>query len=378
MWDESGRETMTLDDSDLDLLLDAVPPAPDARALFVNAAAHPALAAWRDRIACVQPWKPAADALAKSGAKLVDAPEAPYDVAFVRLQRQRERHLADLSRALEALRPGGTLAVCGPNAMGGARLVEDLRAMGVDGTAHSKRKCRLVVATRPPSLDLGKWTALDAPRHVAAIDAWSAPGVFAWDRIDPGSALLLETLPALRGRVADLGAGWGALTRAILRRAPGTEIDAYEADARARACLGKNAPSVNAIWHDVSTGLTGGPYDAIVSNLPFHDPRGEDRAMAEKFARAARAGLAPGGAFYAVANVHLPYEKTLDAVFGRVERLAARGGYKVFAAYTAGTKGPSTPASAPGTSSAPKSRARSTGPASDALASGARSKPKRA
>jgi 16S rRNA (guanine1207-N2)-methyltransferase len=376
MWDESGRETMTLDDSDLDLLLDAVPPAPGARALFANASPHRALADWRGRLDCVQPWKPLADALAKSGAARVPAPAGIYDVAFVRLQRQRERHLADLSRTLEALRPGGTLAVCGPNAMGAGRIEADLAAMGVAGATISKRKCRLVVAPRPPALDLGKWTSLDAPRHVAAIDAVSAPGLFAWDRIDPGSALLLETLPELRGRVADLGAGWGALTQALAR--PGVALDAYEADAIAVACLARNAPDARVLWHDVATGLPESGYDAVVSNLPFHDPRGEDRSLAEKFARAARAALAPGGAFYAVANIHLPYEKTLDAVFGRVERLAASGGFKVFAAYAAATKGPSTRASAPGTSSAPKSRARSTGPASDALASGPRSKPKRA
>ncbi|MFM7346057.1 MAG: class I SAM-dependent methyltransferase, partial [Tagaea sp.] len=293
---------MTSNDDDLDLLLAAIPPAANARALFVNAAPHRALAAWGDRIDCVQPWKPIADGLGD----LVDAPRPPYDAAFVRLQRQRERHLGDLACALDALKPGGTLAVCGPNALGGARLAEDLRAMGVEATATSKRKCRLVVATKPERLDLARWIAIDAPRHVAAIDAWSAPGIFAWDRIDPGSALLLDLLPKLDGKIADLGAGWGALARTL----PGS-VDAYEADARAIECLRKNVPGARAIWHDVTAGLLEGGYDAIVSNLPFHDPRGENRALAEKFARAAKAALAPGGRFYAVANVHLPYEKTL-------------------------------------------------------------------
>jgi 16S rRNA (guanine1207-N2)-methyltransferase len=227
----------------------------------------------------------------------------------------------------------------------------------------------LAVATKPARLDLARWIATDAPRHVAAIDAWSAPGIFAWDRIDPGSALLLDLLPPLAGKIADLGAGWGALTRAL----PG-RVDAYEADARALACLRMNAPAASAFWHDVTAGLPESGYDAIVSNLPFHDPRGENRTLAEKFAKAAEAALTPGGRFYAVANVHLPYEKTLDAVFGRVERLEERDGYKVFAA----TKEPSAPASAPGKSSTPKSRARSTGPASSALAKHAGPKPKRA
>ncbi len=46
----------------------------------------------------------------------------------------------------------------------------------------------------------------------------SRPGVFAWDRIDPASALLAEHLPAdLAGRAADLGAGYG-----FVARTPGT------------------------------------------------------------------------------------------------------------------------------------------------------------
>jgi 16S rRNA (guanine1207-N2)-methyltransferase len=377
MWDETSIETMTDETADLDLLLAAFPPAEGARALFANAAPHPALSKWRGRIDCVQPWKPTADALGKQDMRIVAAPEGPYDLAFVRLQRQRERHLGDLARALDALRPGGSIAVCGPNAMGGARLIDDLRAMGVAGAASSKSKCRLVVATRPAGLDLARWTALDAPRHVAAIDATSAPGLFAWDRLDPGSALLLDLLPKLSGKIADLGAGWGALARKLSAQID-APIDAYEADARAIECLRINVPGARALWHDATTGLSGGPYDAIVANLPFHDPRGENRALAEKFARVARAALAPGGRFFAVANVHLPYEITLDAVFGRVERLGERDGYKTFAAYAAANTGPSTRANAPGTSSTPKNRARSTGPANAALPMRARSKPKRA
>ena len=47
----------------------------------------------------------------------------------------------------------------------------------------------------------------------SGLDAWSQPGVFAWDRIDPGSALLAEHLPAMKGEGVDLGAGSGELRR---------------------------------------------------------------------------------------------------------------------------------------------------------------------
>ncbi len=63
----------------------------------------------------------------------------------------------------------------------------------------------------------------------ARFDDWEDPGVrdiggfvtrlgvFSADGVDPGSAALAEVLPAKLGpRVADLGAGWGYLSRAIL------------------------------------------------------------------------------------------------------------------------------------------------------------------
>ncbi len=364
--------------NDLDLLLAAIEPREGTRAVFANAAAHPALAAWGQRLECRQDWKPDCDALTLAGATLVESANGPYDAAFVRLQRQRQRHLATLARALAALRPGGTLAVCGPNAMGGARLADDLAEMGVEGKSTAKHKCRLVVATKPATLDVARFAALDAPREVPAIGARSAPGVFAWDRIDPGTTLLLEALPPLTGYVADLGAGWGALSRAIQARNPGTALDALEADAIAVACLRANLPDVRALWHDVTKGLPRKGYDAVVSNLPFHDARGENRALAAAFAVKAAEALKPGAAFYAVANAHLPYEKMLDAAFARVERLAERDGYKVFAAYAAATSGPSARVKAPGDNSSPSNRAGSTGPASEAAAIGPRAKPKRA
>ena len=47
----------------------------------------------------------------------------------------------------------------------------------------------------------------------------TVPGVFSADAPDRGSVLLAAALPAkLPARVADLGAGWGYLSRAILAR----------------------------------------------------------------------------------------------------------------------------------------------------------------
>ncbi|MFX6728661.1 methyltransferase, partial [Acinetobacter baumannii] len=63
---------------------------------------------------------------------------------------------------------------------------------------------------------LAAWRAEAAPRRIVDGRWISQPGVFAWDRVDPGSAMLTEHFPPrIGGAVADLGAGWGYLSATL-------------------------------------------------------------------------------------------------------------------------------------------------------------------
>ena len=165
-------------------------------------------------------------------------------------------------------------------------------------------------------VDLAKrWSALDAVRPIVGGRFLSRPGVFAWDRIDPASALLAEHLPAdLAGRAADLGAGYGYLSRELLERCPKiTALDLYEAEQRALALAELNlAPPprplpLRFLWQDVTAGIEPG-YDVIISNPPFHTPSRADRPdIGQRFIAVAAQALRPGGRLYVVANRHLPY-----------------------------------------------------------------------
>ena len=142
-------------------------------------------------------------------------------------------------------------------------------------------------------------------------------GIFSSDHIDPGSQLLASHLPAgLHGIVADLGAGWGFLSEAILRRCPGVQrLDLFEADARALAHARRNLAAhdreTTFHWHDVTTGLPGA-YDAIVMNPPFHTGQATDVDLGRAFLKTAAAALKRGGKLWLVANRQLPYEAVLE------------------------------------------------------------------
>jgi 16S rRNA (guanine1207-N2)-methyltransferase len=168
------------------------------------------------------------------------------------------------------------------------------------------------------------------------------PGVFSWDRIDRGSALLADALPDdLAGRVADFGAGIGVLSLALLRRNPEiASLDLYEAEARALELARANVDGcdpdipVGYHWHDVARGVPA-QYDAIACNPPFHLGRDPDPALGIAFIRAAAASLVPGGRLWLVANRRLPYEAALGEAFARVREVRAAEGFKVVEAVRA-------------------------------------------
>lgn len=315
----------------------------EGEVLFLNARPGHALPrpGWR----CVQPLRPAFEALAAAG---FDAtPEiavARCATALLRAPRSREATRAQLAQAVDALAPGGLIAAAAGNSAGGRGLQGDLAALLGEAQGGSKHRCRVAWARKDPTRInaglLAQWRALDEVRQVVhgGLCFWTRPGLFAWDRVDAASALLAEHLPAdLRGRVADAGAGWGYLSMALLRHCPGVaSLDLFEADARAlepaRRNLEEASPGRSGVarvhWHDVTAGLPG-RFDAVVMNPPFHVGRADDPALGRAFIASAAAALAPGGALWLVANRHLPYEAELEARFGTVRRIAERDGFKV-------------------------------------------------
>jgi 16S rRNA (guanine1207-N2)-methyltransferase len=300
-------------------------------------------------LACEQDWKPAADALQRAGfaSRRIGADDGRrHPLVLLLPPRQREQARAQFAGALARLAPGGTIVACVPNREGAKSAEADLARLAGPLHTLSKHHCRVfwsepLQAPADPAL-ADEWQVLDAPRRIEEPRApggafLSRPGVFAWNRIDPASVLLAESLPGdLRGRAADLGAGWGYLSGKLLARCPGLDaLDLYEADARALDLARENlatwgaGPMAGFHWHDVAAGLPQA-YDAIVCNPPFHaQGAGERVDLGRAFIAAAAAALRPGGRLWLVANRHLPYESVLDAAFGSVRAVAQRDGFKV-------------------------------------------------
>jgi 16S rRNA (guanine1207-N2)-methyltransferase len=244
-----------------------------------------------------------------------------------------ERRYA-LALALRSLQSGAALTVLAPKDKGGARIEKELADFGCAVETTGKRHYR-ICTTKRPMAPVGLDSAITAggPQRVEAIGLWSQPGAFSWNRVDPGSALLIANLPALAGNGADLGSGIGVLGRAILASPAVTQLTLVDLDRRALAAARRNIddPRAAFLWCDIAgSGALPDNLDFVVMNPPFHDGGADDQALGQAFIRRAAAMLRRGGRCWLVANRHLPYEAGMKNLFTRVTLKIETDRYKIY------------------------------------------------
>ena len=241
----------------------------------------------------------------------------------------------DLALMLRALRPGARFTALAPKDMGGSRLRAELVAFGCTVDESAKRHHRICAGERPDTLcGLDAAIAEGNPLRLDDLGLWSQPGIFSWNRLDPGTSQLLDALPALHGVGADLGCGNGVLAHGILASSDVERLHLVDLDRRGVEAARRNVDDARAVfhWEDVRRGLPFEKIDFVVMNPPFHDAGSESKGLGTAFIERAAGVLRTGGALWLVANRHLPYEKVLRALFRRNETMVEAHGFKVFMA----------------------------------------------
>jgi len=285
-------------------------------------------------IDCEQSFRPEFLRLKQAGKSVVPRLDAgSYPLGLILLTKHKEENFANIARGWALLADGGTLVCAGSNDDGAASLEKNVaKAFGRTDTL-SKFHCRVFWFDRTDKRPPDYWRGLAGLQPVGSGPWLSQPGLFSWDHIDDGSALLARHLPDdLAGRVADFGCGWGYLARETLARNPSiTAIDLIDAEHRALEAARVNIVDVRARFHwlDLTTESAPATYTAIVCNPPFHTGRASTPALGQQMIEAASRALEPGGRFFMVANRGLPYEPLLKAHFSRFETLADNNKFKV-------------------------------------------------
>jgi 16S rRNA (guanine1207-N2)-methyltransferase len=213
----------------------------------------------------------------------------------------------------------------------------------------SARHCTLFSARNPKAE-----SPFDLHRHSAqwelqvgerTLTLHSLPGVFAHGRFDLGTRLLVDTLadpalaPEISGRVLDFACGSGAIGLALLTLHPGLDVTLLDDSALALECarrsLGANELQGTLVASDGVSELLDNEqirFDWVVSNPPFHRGVKQDLEIARQFVADVPKLLEPGGRLCLVANMHLPYRRWLEELFGKVQVLAADREYNVWLA----------------------------------------------
>jgi len=274
-----------------------------------------------------QSFAPVFNRFENTGIDVTPRAEGRFAMVMVNLTRSRPENLCNIARACEM--SDGVVLVNGAKTDGIESLLKQVRketTVEVISKAHGK--VFWFDATPMPEawLEAGKLAENQA-------GYLTAPGMFSHEKIDSGSALLAPYLGGLKGRVADLGAGWGWLAA----QAIGPEVEElvlFEAEQKALDAARQNLddPRVQFVWADVLSLPKTPPFDAVISNPPFHQGRAAEPELGVGFIQAAAKILKPKGRFLMVANRQLPYEHALDAAFRKWEILAQTGGFKIFGA----------------------------------------------
>ena len=147
------------------------------------------------------------------------------------------------------------------------------------------RLTRTALAARGDKADWRITAALALPGVDRPLELAFYPGCFAAGRLDEGTRLLLEAVPAFRdgGRVLDFASGSGIVGAALRARTPDIRLALLDADALALDAARENVPGAEIILADGAAGLSGltagDRFELIISNPPIHHGRQEDFAV---------------------------------------------------------------------------------------------------
>lgn len=329
--------------SAIELLYQSVFAFPHERILVINAHAHALLTTiseQAEQLDLQQHFKSEYTTISKNG--LTVHPDWPagdieYDVILLLPGKNKQQTLAWLAEATNRLRQNGKVVVACANKHGAKSYETALKQIAENISSRCKSKCRIFSTRRSAIFNnhLAKqWIDTGKPRCIDAHGLISQPGLFSWNRPDPGSVLLMGKLPELSGTGMDLCCGYGFLAAHILRQSTNIKcLHLVEADRFALDCARQNTTSWPGLtqfhWTDATTELLPDRLDWIVCNPPFHSGQNRDVELGQSIVLRACKSLRRDGILYLVANRKLPYERLLQTALTQYRTLLDVDGFKI-------------------------------------------------
>jgi 16S rRNA (guanine1207-N2)-methyltransferase len=259
--------------------------------------------------------------------------ERRFATVAVGLPKSRDELAMLLHAGAAALKPDGALYLFGGNDEGIGSAAKPLYVLfDTVETATIKHHARVYRASGLKADVAIRGVLTDWKRRFAftlgaeTFDHVTHPGVFAKDRLDDGTALLLEHMPPLAGRVLDFGAGSGPIAQVIRARTPNADITMADVDAVALEAARENVPGARAVQVRGISDLAHETFDMIVSNPPVHTGVAHDLSILQALLDARKTMLAKGGAMVLVLQNKMPLQRTVPDA----QALAVGNGHTVW------------------------------------------------
>jgi 16S rRNA (guanine1207-N2)-methyltransferase len=240
--------------------------------------------------------------------------------------------------AAGVLAPGGRLLVYGANDEGAGSAARRIGAVFREvRSVASGGRCRLLVGDGPERDVLrahpDEWCRSFDPARDELGRAWASfPGVFAHGRLDGGTDLLLDSLPAVPpgARTLDFGCGHGVVGGVVAARTPTARLTFLDVDALALEAVSRNVPGARTLLGDGWGAAGDERWDVVVSNPPFHAGRSESLRLVRELATGAAGRLERDGWLALVTQRRHPVEASLEALFREVAVLGDDGPWRAW------------------------------------------------
>ena len=181
-----------------------------------------------------------------------------------------------------------------------------------------------------------EWTTIVA----AETELVTKPGIFGWNKIDQGSAFLIDylvshkdILPVQPQRIIDLGCGYGYLSVMANKMFPVEYLATDNNIAAVNACkknFAKHNIKGEVLLDNCAETITA-KADLVICNPPFHQGFEVERDLSSRFLQAAQRLLNTSGLALFVVNGFIPLEKEAATLFTKVEVVASNKSFKVVA-----------------------------------------------
>jgi len=273
------------------------------------------------------------------------------DLVLIRLPKGKLPALQLIWDAFRALKIGGCCRIAGGNKEGVQSVLQYTQELfgNVQVSAYkqghrlgsaSKNATEPVDKTRftPEVVDQNFFSRFAVQARGISLRMYARPGVFAWDRLDPGSRILIDQVEIREGeKVLELGGGAGAIGLVAARLCGDGQVDMVEVDSEAlrsaeKSMAENNVGNCRVLAGDAGSPVKGRIYDVVVTNPPFHLGKSSELSTALQFIRDAAELLSKTGRFYLVANLTLPYERPVFEAFANLDVLFQDRSYKVLRA----------------------------------------------